>query len=93
MMITTDRYEVLFLKGCNCELEKRVKSASAHHCRDFQCFLKVPFHFYLETDLGKIFFMIFFPVKAEIQYFSNLTLGGPRGDLGKRYFTLKLLIF
>ena len=22
----------------------------------------------------------FFPVKAETQYFSNLTLGGPRGD-------------
>ena len=26
----------------------------------------------------KYFFMIFFPVKAEIPYFSGLTLGGPR---------------
>ena len=28
----------------------------------------------------KDFFTIFFPVKAETQSFSNLTLGGPRGD-------------
>ncbi len=33
----------------------------------------------------------FFPVKAEIPYFSNMQLGGPRGDLGMRYFRLKYL--
>ena len=32
--------------------------------------------------------MIFFPVKAEIPYFSGLTLGGPRGDLGRLYFDI-----
>ena len=68
-------------------------NASAHHCPDFQCVLKGLFHFYLKIDLKKIFLWFFFPVKAEIPYFSDLTLGGPRGDLGKRYFTLKLLIF
>ena len=33
--------------------------------------------------------IIFFPVKGEIQYFPNLKLGGPSGDLGKLYFGLK----
>ena len=47
----------------------------------------------LKTELKKIFLWFFFPVKAEIPYFSDLKFGGPRGDLGKRYFTLKLLIF
>ena len=36
----------------------------------------------------KDFFMIFFPVKTEIPYFSSLTLGGPRGDLGRLYFDI-----
>ena len=75
------------------KLWKKKNSASAHHCLDFQCVLKGLFHFYLKIDLKKIFLWFFFPVKAEIPYFSDLTLWGPRGDLGKRYFTLKLLIF
>ena len=34
--------------------------------------------------------LIFFSVKAEITHFLNLTSGGPRGDLEKFYFGLKL---
>ena len=36
----------------------------------------------------KDFFTIFFPVNAEIPYFSDLTMGGPRGDLGRLYFDI-----
>ena len=37
----------------------------------------------------KDFFMIFFPVKAETAYFSDLTLGGPRGDCHWTYGIIK----
>ncbi len=37
----------------------------------------------------KSFYLIFFPAKAEIPYFSNLTVGGPRGDLGRRNFSFR----
>ena len=71
----------------------------SHSYRDMCKFVKIRFETYvpaasnLKIDVKKDFFMIFFPVIAEMPYFSDLTLGGPRGDLGKRYFTLKLLIF
>ena len=63
-------------------------SASAHHCPDFQCFLKVLLYFYLKTELKKIFLWFFFPVKAEIPYFSDLKLGRPWVDLWRLYFSI-----
>ena len=42
----------------------------------------------LKNWTQKDLFMIFFPVKAEIPYFSDLNLGGPRGDLRRLYFSI-----
>ena len=42
----------------------------------------------LKNYLKKIFSWFFFPVNAEIPYCSGLTLGGPRGDLGRLYFDI-----
>ena len=50
------------------------------------------FQICVKNYLKKILIWFFVPVKAEIQHFSNLTPGGPRGDLGSRYFDLKLLV-
>ena len=37
--------------------------------------------------------IIFFPLKAQTSYFSDLTLGGLQGDLGNIYFTFCELFF
>ena len=42
----------------------------------------------LKNYLKKIFLRFFFPVNPEIPYFSDLTMGGPRGDLGRLYFDI-----
>ena len=47
----------------------------------------------LKIDLKKIFLWFFFPVKAEIPYFSDLTLGGTAGGLGEAVFYFETFDF
>ena len=52
--------------------------ASAHHCPDFQCFLKVLLYFYLKTKLKKIFLWFFFQWKLRFHTF-QIWSGGDHG--------------
>ena len=49
--------------------------------------------FSVKTSLFNIFWRFFFPVKAEISYFSKMKKGDQKGDHRRRYFCLKLLKF